>query len=499
LLGWKKRSPWEPQGLLAPEILITKAELRSRDSQTLPDAVLGFCRWCTGEAWLVREEVQPDAWRIHHSGFYIGDVSNGGHGQFAANSAMEPGLLDDVEEGLDRLGLAELLAIFRQFRGLLESDTGLKRAVMEGGGFGDIPAAIGAIDDAFFRSPERKRHAEHATRWLKAAPTVAFLTPREMRARQEAILASNVQLAKRRAAASRRPLRTRLADAALSWWDKTGFGRPRETGLDQARRRLAGTWDWAKEVVDAQRELVEQFYPALIDGDEQWVDDILAAYRDLHARYRLETTVRWPEDSRTYAYRLQVAGAWLGRVDLLEQAADAWGQALAAGPPKYSLDPGFAWRSLGQTLVELGRLDERHRAGLAESVQAFVQALALDSTKRDVMGNRVTDLLGRAEAHLVLAAKHPDPAHLQAAREALAEAQPLLRPDDRIRWRVVSAELLTLLPPAEIRAQERARARKSLDMAIARHLEEEGSPRASPTRLRRLRELRSALGDDGRA
>ncbi|MEA3039219.1 MAG: hypothetical protein QOE79_1732 [Sphingomonadales bacterium] len=495
LPGWKKRSAWEPQGLLAPDILITKVEARSQDSQTLPDAVLRFCRWCTGEAGLVREEVQPDAWRIYHSGFYIGDVSNGGHGQFAANSAMAPELLDDVEAGLNKLGLAELLAIFRRFRGLLDSDAGLKRVVMEGGGFGDIPTAIGAIDEAFFRSPERKLYAERATRWLKGAPTVAILTPREMRARQEAIVASNRQLARRRALGARRPLRARLADAALGLWDKTGFGRAGETGLDQSRRRLAGAYDWAKEVVEAQGELVEQFYPALIDGDEQWIDDILAAYRDLHARYRLETTVRWPEDSRTYAYRLQTAGAWLGRIDLLEQAADAWGRALAAGPPKYSLDPGFAWRCLGQTLVELARLDKRHKAGLAEAVQAFEQALALDSTKRDVMGNRVTDLLGRAEAHLLLAAGHRDGGHLQAARDALAEAEVVLRPDDRVRWRVVSAELLTLLTPADVRAQERARARKSLDFAIARHLEEEGSPRASPTRLKRLRELRSALGD----
>lgn len=499
LRSLKKRSPWESQGLLAPEILITKVELRAQDSDTLPEAVIRFCRWCTGEAGLIRKEVQPDAWRIFHSSFYIGDVSNGGHGQFAANSGMDPELLDDVEAGLGNLGLAGLLGIFRRFRHALESDAALRRTVMEGGGFGDIPAVIKEIDDAFFRSPDRKRFADQATRWLKEAPTVTALTPREMSARQKAILASNVQFARRRAAASRRPLRARLAAAALGLWDKTGLKRPGETHLDHVRRRFAEAPNWAKEVVDAQAELAEQFYPALIDGDREWVEEILAGYRDLHARYRLQTTVRWPSDIRTYAYQLQTAGAWLGRVDLLEQAADAWGQALVAGPPKYDIVPGFAWRSLGQTLVELGRLEERHVPAVVEAVQAFDQALALDSGKRLELGFQVADLLGRAEAHLVLAAKNRGGEHLQAAREALAQAETMVRPGDRTRWRVVKAELLSLLPPAEVPARERTRACKDVDKAIAEHLEEEGSPRADPMRLKRLRQLRAALSEGAEA
>lgn len=491
-LGRRKGSFLRPQGLLAPQILVTKAEQRARDVDTLPDAVIRFCTWCVEEAGLVREEVQPDAWRIFHSSNYVAEVRNGGHGQFAGNSAMRPEILDDVEAGLETLGLADLLAIFRRFRGALDRDSELKRAAMEGYGFGDIPAAIREVDDAFFKSPDPDRFHREASRWLREAPTVAVLTPREMRVRQAAIVAANRLLERRRAAAERRPLRERLTGLALRLWDRTGLRRPGETVLDHVRRRVAATPTWGQAVSAALGELVPPFYPAVQDGDHEEVEAILAAYRDIHERFRIETTSRWPGDIRFYAHRLQYAGERLGRADLLELAADAWGRALAAGPPSHDYDPGAPWRSLGETLVELGRLDQRHMPAVAEALDAFEQAAAIDR-ERDDSGYWAKDLMGRAEAHLVLAALGSAEEHLRAAGEALEEARPLLRPWNRDQWRAIDAELLTLLPPGRIRARDRARALKGLDRAIAWELEEEGSPKANPRRLERLYRLRGAL------
>lgn len=491
----KKRSYLQSQGLLAPEILVTREELRARNPDTLPEAVIRFCNWCVEEAGLVRNEVQPDAWMIYHSSYYIAQVNNGGHGQFAGNSGMEREVLDDVEAGLDRLGLSDLLATFRRFRHALGSDPALKQAVMAGGGFGEIPEVIGALDNAFFGSPDPKRFHQQATLWLKDAPTVVALTPREIRLRQEVIVAGNALLARRRAAASRRPLRARLADAAWRLWDKTGLRRPRETAYEQIRRQFAARPNWAKEVSDAQSLLIQQFLPTVQAGDNEGVDEIFAAFRELHTRYRLETTTRWASDIRIYAYNLMYAGTRLGRPELLEQAADAFGRAIAAGPPDHDYDPGFPWRNLGETLVELARLDERHVPGVGEALDAFDRALAIDAAKPDKYGYQVSDILGRAEAHLVLAAKNGGTEHLDAAREALTKARPLLRPDDRDRWRVVEAELLSLLPPGEVRAGERARALKGLDKAIAREEESDGAGWANPMRLKRLRQLRAAVAN----
>ena len=497
---FRRREP--SQGLLAPEIWVTPAELRSRHPDTMLFAVVGFCRWCMGEAWLIREEVQPDAWLIFDTSTYISEVRNGGHGQYAGNTGMRPEVLDAVEAGLERLGLSELHGIFRRFRNVLEADPALKRKTMEGYGFGDIPGVIDALDDAFYKSEDPQRFYPRAESWLREAPTVVALSPREIRARQAAIVASNTRLDQRRAAVSRRSRpspRAVVVSAALRLWDKTGLWWPGESVLDRARRRIADRPNWAREVGDALAALIPPFEPAVQDGDHKKVDEILAAYREIHARYGIETTSRWPSDLRAYAYRLQYAGERLGREDLLEQAAHAWNSVIVAGLASSGYDPRGAWRSLGQTRVELGRLDERHVPAVRNALDAFDSALDINSMnprKRAAFRYPPADLLGRAEAHLVLATKQDRAEHLQAAKEAIAEACPLLRRSGRGQLRAVYAELLTLLPAAEVRARDRARAIKLLDKEIAWELEEDGGPRANPMRLKRLRRMRAALAGD---
>lgn len=487
------------QGLLAPEILVTRAEIRSRYPDTMLFAVLGFCRWCREEAWLTRDEVQPDAWLILDPENYIAEVRNGGHGQFAGNTEMRPEVLDNVQTGLQMLGLSELHAIFRRFRDALEADRALKKKVMEGYGFGDIPDVIDELDDAFHESEDPKRFYPRAEKWLRAAPTVVALTPREIRARQAAIVASNTLLDRRRAAAFRRPPRQVVVGALLRLWDRTGLRWPGESVLDMARRRIAAQPNWGREVTEALGALVPPFVPAVQDGDHEKVDEILSAYREIHARYRIEATSRWPSDIRRYAHELQYAGERLGREDLLEQAAHAWNHAIVAGPPSHDYNPGGPWRSLGQTRVALGRLHERHVPAVQQALDAFDRALAIDSVdseERATFGYPATDLLGRAEAHLVLATKQDRAEHLAAARGAIVEAWPLLQRSEHGQWRAVAAELLTLLPPAEVRARDRVRAVKGLDREIAWELDEDGGPRANPLRLERLRRMRAALAGE---
>jgi tetratricopeptide (TPR) repeat protein len=289
-----------------------------------------------------------------------------------------------------------------------------------------------------------------------------------------------------------------LGASALAPRGEGRFTQARKLGPDvrsgrAARRRVASAPDWAREVSAAQLPLLERYEAAVIDMDRQALDDVLADYRDLHARYGLESKPRWPTDIRAFAFRLQHAGQRLGRLDLLEQAADAWGQAIVAGPPAHDYDPGSAWRGLGQTLVELARLDDRRSAAVAEALDAFDRALTLDRDSNELFGYRPTDLVGRAEAHLILAGLGDRSFHLDAAGKALEQARPLLRPSARDRWRSVEAERLALLPPAEVSDRDRARALRGLDQAIARDKKDEGSPLSNPARLERLKQLRAVL------
>lgn len=483
------KSLLQPQALLAPEILVTWADCQAADPDTLPDALVQFCNWCVEEAWLVRDEVQPEAWPIYHASYYVAQVKNGGHGQFAANSAMNSAVLSDVETGFERLELDGLLTIFRRFRSALEHDGALKTATVKGAGFGDIPDAVRELDQAFFDSPDPNRFPGQASRWLKEASIVLPLTPRELRVRQSMILASNRLLVQRRSAASRRSPWKRLAEAAARQWDKTGYRRPRDTALDAARRQLTANSAPERQIAKTRTQLILDILPAVQELDDERVDQIFAGFRDLHTRYALKTSSCWPDEIRMYASKLHYAGAQLGRVDLLEQAADAFGRTIATGSV-YPYDPGFDWRSLGQALVELARLNQTHAPGLTEAVDAFDNALKMDAKKPSYC--RVRSLLGRAEAHLVLAANGGGPERLDAAREALAEALPLLDKDDRGAWEAVNAELLSLQPQRG-RAHDRGRAVRQLDVAITWEIENDGHPRANRIRLKRLQQLRVAL------
>lgn len=193
-----------------------------------------------------------------------------------------------------------------------------------------------------------------------------------------------------------------------------------------------------------------------------------------------------------YASKLHYAGEQLGRCDLLQQAADAFGQTIATGAA-YEWDAGFDWRSLGQALVELGRLDKSRTPDVAEAPDAFTNALAVDPAVPDVYSRRLRSLLGLAEAHLVLAAGSADAEHTDAARGALDEARPLLKPDERWRWGALDAELLSLSLPGKLRAHGRDRTLRQLNKAITWETENAGDPRANSYRLRRFQELRDAI------
>lgn len=485
----RRGSFFNSQGLLAPDILVTKAEFASGEPDVLVDAVVQFCRWCVDDAALVRGEVQPDAWLIGHTSYYISQVGNGGHGQFASNSDMNAEVLDDIEAGLTQLQLKYLLEIFCRFRGELSNDA-LKQVVIDGGGFGEIPRVIAELDEAFHHSPDPGRFRHQAMQWLKEAPTVLAVSPRELRERQKAILTSNRLLEHRRKLTSQ-SLWTRLTAAAARLWDRTNLRRPGESDLDQVRRRIAADRPVAWQINDLKGNLIQRVYPAVLGGNDEEVDRIFAEFRDLHARFRLHAIEGWPEHIRMYASKLHYAGEQLGRCDLLEQAADAFGQTIATGAV-YVWDAGFDWRSLGHALVELGRLDKSKIPGVTEGINAFTNALAADAPAPDIYSRRLRSLLGLAEAHLVIAAANGGAEHIDAARETLDKARPLLKPDERCRWGALDAELLVLMP-GKLRSRERERALRQLEKAITWETENDGDPRANPQRLRRLHELRDRI------
>lgn len=489
------------QGVLAPEILVTRAHCRERHPDTLPHALVEFCNWCLRDAALLREEVQADAWPIYYSSLYLGQVANGGHGQFAGDTGMDPFVVNAVERGLDLLELRDLSKIFGQFTSALLNDANLKASVMQGGGFGDIPPIVDALDTAFFASVDRDVFALRASAWLRRNPHVVAVTPREKKVREARIVAANALLAQRLGAATRARPREAILERVWRFWDLTGLRRPGASGHVHLRRRFAALPPEWPLLLDAELTSLRQRFDVALEDDAFQIDAVIAEYRDVHRRYELHAKPRWSHDISFLGGKLLLAGEKLGRVDLLGQAADAFGQAIAAAGSQGTAGSTYEWLSLGEALVAAARLDDAAVPGLTEALGAFDRAIANSGAQADLSGRWGLELacLGRAEALILLATGEDCAEHLAAARDLLDEVRDPATYPGKQRNAAAYAELLTLLPGTEDSEGERRRARRRLDVAIAREQDNDGAVWTSLGRLDRLRRLRAdaRLADAG--
>ncbi len=192
------------QGILASEILVDARDAKSDSADVIVEICIDFCNWCRQDAALLVEEVCAGAWKSYYVDFYLAQVNNGGHGQFAGNSSMRPAELDFIDQGLAAMGAADFLSVFRDFRSAMDADPILLEAVIEGGGFGDIPPVIQALDNRFFTLKGTQRLLGQNAAWLKSLPSWTPLELDELRRRKAAILTANRFRSERMTASLRR-------------------------------------------------------------------------------------------------------------------------------------------------------------------------------------------------------------------------------------------------------------------------------------------------------
>ena len=198
----KVRSYGKSQGLLAPDILIDERNLEAGDDYILVQCCIDFCNWCLLEAALLVEEVNPAAWKSYFVDFYLAQVNNGGHGQFAGNSLMRANELDFISQGLTAMGADDFLEVFSEFRSAMEGDPSLRRNVIAGGGFGDIPPVIRDLDRRFFALSGTQRLIGKNSAWLRSSGALKPVALDDLRRRKALVLASSRLRPRRMAAAA---------------------------------------------------------------------------------------------------------------------------------------------------------------------------------------------------------------------------------------------------------------------------------------------------------
>ena len=124
------RRACERQGLIIGEILVPEAAAAT-DIDLVP-AVVDFVNWAIGPAHLVLGEIAPEAFWSYHADYYLAQVNNGGHAQFAHNSQMGAQTLDNCRRGLIAMGATEYVAIFDGFMRIMTAGPGRAKAIQDG-------------------------------------------------------------------------------------------------------------------------------------------------------------------------------------------------------------------------------------------------------------------------------------------------------------------------------------------------------------------------------
>jgi hypothetical protein len=189
-------SPQSPQGVLAPDILLSN-EVADFDDRDLMQELVDFVNWLLEDARLVFAEIGDAARGLYLTDQYIVQVENGGHTQYVGNvvcANAKFGTLDRsmelISETLAQCGEEGYTIVFRDFSNLLNANNEIFAAQHRDPS--DVPhyAELRALDDRFFALDIEKLDAAPA-RLLRGSPALRLLSADAKTAEQAKIIARN--------------------------------------------------------------------------------------------------------------------------------------------------------------------------------------------------------------------------------------------------------------------------------------------------------------------
>jgi hypothetical protein len=162
----KRTTPPVENGRSSLAIPVKESAYGAGDAELVQD-VVNFVNFAVREARLGRTEVAPNALRSYHVDFYTAQVNNGGHGQYAHNSRMDPLILGDCQHGLLGMGHGAA-ALHDQMMDLARMDPARMAAVAQAAGFGKPDPLIAEIDAEFYRLERTTPLVAANAGWLRS-------------------------------------------------------------------------------------------------------------------------------------------------------------------------------------------------------------------------------------------------------------------------------------------------------------------------------------------
>ena len=170
------------------EIPVPESAVRKADPYDLVYYVGMLADRMVVQGGFAREELPNEIFMAREVDYYRAEVNNGGHDQFAANSACLTVTLTDIRTGLAAMGDPVAAGIFRDFEARRDVDPeGFDAAIVSMGPSGCL---LGDLDDRFFAGPSKTLPATNAA-WLRSLPHLTPIPDQDYEATIAALLASN--------------------------------------------------------------------------------------------------------------------------------------------------------------------------------------------------------------------------------------------------------------------------------------------------------------------
>lgn len=183
-----------------PSIIVRQSSLDDgADPYALTQDLVDFVNHAMGEAMFRREELPQDALRAFHVDYYIAQVNNGGHGQFARNSRWEEQPLRDIGEGLAAIGVTDASEIFKSLQIYAMMEPARFQRTLERGGFGEIDPFVEKLDQRFFAGAGNSL-APALRQWIERLPSLRPLDDTRYREAMLDLAAQNPEHAARKTA-----------------------------------------------------------------------------------------------------------------------------------------------------------------------------------------------------------------------------------------------------------------------------------------------------------
>jgi hypothetical protein len=93
----------DPKGRFCDEILVPAEALTDESGANLVQAVVNFTNWAMSDAYLFPSEFPVEALCAYYADYYLAEVDNGGHAQWACNSDFHPLVVKCAGWGLEAI------------------------------------------------------------------------------------------------------------------------------------------------------------------------------------------------------------------------------------------------------------------------------------------------------------------------------------------------------------------------------------------------------------